>query len=104
MSNLPTIRTVALLAGVSIKTVSRVINGETQHVTPALAGKVRAAVEELGYVPNPLARSLRTEGTVTEVDPTELVPGDVVLGLSDHDLAGCHCDVRVKVLRYQRAA
>jgi hypothetical protein len=34
-----------------------------------------------------------------EVDPTELKPGDVVLSLSDHDIAGCHCDVRVTIVR-----
>lgn len=36
---------------------------------------------------------------IIEVDPTELLPGDVVVKLGDHDLAGCHCDVRVTVLR-----
>lgn len=34
-----------------------------------------------------------------EIDPTELQPGDVVVKLNDHDLAGCHCDVRVTVRR-----
>lgn len=34
-----------------------------------------------------------------EVDPTELLPGDVVVTLSDHDEGGCHCDVRVTVRR-----
>lgn len=42
----------------SIKTVSRVVNGET-NVSPALAGRVRAAVESLGYAPDPLASRLR---------------------------------------------
>jgi hypothetical protein len=40
-----------------------------------------------------------TANQVVEVDPTELLPGDVVVKLGDHDLAGCHCDVRVTVLR-----
>jgi LacI family transcriptional regulator len=55
----PTIRDVAAAAGVSIKTVSRVANGDA-HVAPATAQRVRAAIEQLGYRANPLARSLRT--------------------------------------------
>ncbi|OXS82912.1 LacI family transcriptional regulator [Kocuria marina subsp. indica] len=49
---------VSAQAGVSIKTVSRVVNGET-NVTPALAERVRAAVDSLGYAPDPLASRLR---------------------------------------------
>lgn len=52
-----TLRDVARVAGVSIKTVSRVVNGEA-HVTPATADKVRAAIDQLGYVPNIFARRL----------------------------------------------
>ncbi len=33
------------------------------------------------------------------IDPTELQPGDVVTSISDHDISGCHCDVRVTVIR-----
>ncbi|HET7121415.1 MAG TPA: LacI family DNA-binding transcriptional regulator [Solirubrobacterales bacterium] len=51
-------RHVAALAGVSLKTVSRVVNGEPT-VDPALAERVRAAIEELGYEPDPIAQSLR---------------------------------------------
>ena len=40
-----------------------------------------------------------TEVVRIEVDPTELRPGDVVLELNDHDISGCHCDVRVTVER-----
>ena len=49
---------VADLAGVSIKTVSRVLNNEP-HVKEKLARKVRDAVEQLKYVPSQSARSLR---------------------------------------------
>ncbi len=42
--------------------------------------------------------------TELEVDPTGLLPGDTVVRLSDHDLSGCHCDVRVTVLREKRTA
>ncbi|MEO3752435.1 LacI family DNA-binding transcriptional regulator [Streptomyces sp. B6B3] len=48
---------VARQAGVSLKTVSNVIN-EWPHVTPATRAKVLRAVEELGYRPHPSARAL----------------------------------------------
>ena len=46
-----TIYDVAGLAGVSIATVSRVING-TARVRPATADKVINAIEALGFVPD----------------------------------------------------
>lgn len=51
-----TIHDVAARAGVSIATVSRVLNGKTKG--PA-AARVMEAVEALAYVPNPAARNLR---------------------------------------------
>lgn len=51
-------RDVAALAGVGIKTVSRVVNDEP-GVSQALVDRVREAVEELGFRPNPAASSLR---------------------------------------------
>ena len=53
-----TIKDVAKLAGVSFKTVSRVINREPS-VGEALQTKVWAAIEELNYQPNLSARQLR---------------------------------------------
>ena len=53
-----TLRDVARLAGVSAMTVSNVINGREGRVSAATVEKVRAAVEEIGYVPNASARSL----------------------------------------------
>ena len=52
-----TIYDVASHAGVSIKTVSRVMNDEP-NVRPATREKVEAAAEALGYSPNLSARSL----------------------------------------------
>lgn len=52
-----TIQHVADHAGVSIKTVSRVLNNEP-NVTPAMRGRVLAAVEALRYRPSVSARSL----------------------------------------------
>lgn len=52
-----TIYDVAALAGVSIKSVSRVLN-RGPNVSPALEAKVRAAVETLDYRPSLSARTL----------------------------------------------
>jgi LacI family transcriptional regulator len=51
-------REVAALARVSIKTVSRVVNGEP-NVSPALLDRVMGAVERLNYQHNLTASSLR---------------------------------------------
>jgi LacI family transcriptional regulator len=51
-------REVAALAGVAIKTVSRVMN-EVPTVDPDLAERVREAADMLGYRPNLTASSLR---------------------------------------------
>jgi LacI family transcriptional regulator len=63
----PTMNDVARRAGVSLKTVSRVVNGETT-VAPALAARVRAAVATLHYRPHlgasMLRRNERRTGTV----------------------------------------
>ena len=50
---------VARRAGVSQKTVSRVVNGEP-HVADAIRAKVQAAIEEMGFRPNAAARALVT--------------------------------------------
>jgi len=52
-----TILDVSRLAGVSAKTVSRVLNGEP-HVTDALQERVRAAAAQLNYHPNAFAQGL----------------------------------------------
>lgn len=52
-----TISDVARAAGVSMKSVSRVINNEP-NVSEKLRAKVQAAVDSLGYVPDLAARSL----------------------------------------------
>lgn len=66
----PGITDVAKLAGVSLATVSRAMNGNPT-VDPALAERVRAAAARLGYTASPVARSLvlgRTQ-TVAVVIP-----------------------------------
>ena len=53
----PTINDVARLAGVSKKTVSRVIN-QSPLLNQTTREKVEAVIADLGYVPNPQARAL----------------------------------------------
>lgn len=60
----PTMRDVAALAGVSIKTVSRVIN-EEPAVSDALKAKVLTAAQQLGYRPNFTASTLRRSSNST---------------------------------------
>jgi len=54
-----TIKDVAKLSGVSISTVSRVIN-DSKPVSPEVRKKVLSIIEETGYKPNDVARSLVT--------------------------------------------
>jgi len=57
-----TVKDVAERAGVSISTVSRVLTGSAP-VSKELHRRVVAAIEELGYRPNALARGLRIRRT-----------------------------------------
>ncbi len=59
-----TLNDVAKLAGVSTMTVSRVING-SGYTSPAAQARVNQAIAELGYMPNVLARQLRSSRTKT---------------------------------------
>jgi LacI family transcriptional regulator len=70
---LPTLRQVAALSGVSLKTVSRVFNNE-QHVAADTATRVRAAAAQLGFRPNAIARELRVGARSTLVG---LIIGDL---------------------------
>ena len=63
-SHIATIADVARLAGVSIATVSRVVNGSTP-VIPETAERVHAAVRQLCYVPRAAARVLASRKTHT---------------------------------------
>ncbi|WP_134704268.1 catabolite control protein A [Ammoniphilus sp. YIM 78166] len=59
-----TIYDVAREAGVSMATVSRVVNGNP-NVKPTTRKKVLAAIERLGYRPNAVARGLASKKTTT---------------------------------------
>src|SRR5947207_6581183 len=61
----PTMLDVAALAGVGLKTVSRVVNGEP-GVSPTLEAKVRRAIEQLNYRRDANASMLRRLGGKTQ--------------------------------------
>lgn len=58
---MPSLTDVARLAQVSIATVSRVIN-DSDKVTDQTRDKVKRVMDQLGYVPNRVARRLRQKG------------------------------------------
>ena len=59
-----TIKDVAREAGVSIATVSRVLN-KSSTVREDLADRVNSAIEKLGYYPNSIARTLKNDSSKT---------------------------------------
>ena len=59
-----TIYDVAREAGVSMATVSRVVNGNP-NVKPSTRKKVFAVIDELNYRPNAVARGLASKKTTT---------------------------------------
>jgi LacI family transcriptional regulator len=61
---MPTVLDVAKRAGVAPITVSRVINN-SGYISQITRERVEAAVKELGYVPNTIARGLRSKRTMT---------------------------------------
>lgn len=98
-----TIKDVAAHAGVSVATVSAVVN-DADWVTDATRARVRRAVAELGYRPNRVARSLKTKeayavGAIVS-DITNPFFTEVIRGLShalqetDRNLFLCDADHR----------
>ncbi len=59
-----TIKAVAMDAGVSVATVSRVINN-LPNVRPELVVRVNRSIEKLNYFPNTIARSLKFDSTLS---------------------------------------
>ena len=83
----PKLSDVAALAGVSPTTVSRVLNNRG-YLSEATRTKVHEAVQQLGYRPNAIARSLqgRRSQTVGLIFPTVANPfyGEMVYQLENH--------------------
>ena len=80
MAKKATMMDVARLAQVSVSTVSHVIN-KTAPISEATAERVRAAIDQLNYSPNLLARSLRHE-------KSHLI-GVVMLDITSEFYGGC---------------
>lgn len=80
----PKIKDVADYAGVAPSTVSRVLNNP-DRVSPVTLEKVNKAIEQLGFRPNILARSMRTGKTSTIAvvlpDITNLFFPELILGI-----------------------
>jgi LacI family transcriptional regulator len=88
MDKKPTIIDVAERAGVSIKTVSRVINNE-RHVSTETRVRVRKAVADLGFEANESARGMRSQAQERSYvigqlygDPGGVYTSDIQIGLS----------------------
>jgi LacI family transcriptional regulator len=85
------LKDVAARAGVSLMTVSKVLR-DAPDVSPATKANIRRLVEEMGYVPDALARGLRTRHTrllgVVLPSVTHPLLGRVILALEDraHEL------------------
>jgi LacI family transcriptional regulator len=89
MSKRATIADVAALTGVHKATVSRALNPVTEaQVNPATARRIQKAAKQLGYVPNMMARSLRTSQSmaigVIVPDLTNPIFPPIVRGIENH--------------------
>lgn len=73
----PTLAAVAERSAVSIKTASRVLNGE-KYVAVDTAERVLAAAEDLGFRPNAVARSLRQGSSTGTIGVLLACMGDSV--------------------------
>lgn len=104
-----TMKDVAQLAGVSVGTVSRVINQEKGLKATTLV-KVEAAIEELHYVPNVYARGMKTSrtDTIALIIPTIWHPFfgefafhvETILSQKNYKLLLCNTDGAKKDLEY----
>lgn len=82
--SIPTLKSIAALAGVSYVTVSRVING-SGHVAPETARRVNAIISETGYTPNGNARLLQGQqvplvGLLASLGPGDPAPPLALIG------------------------
>lgn len=82
-----TMKDVAQRANVALGTVSRIIN-RNATVSPELRDHVEAVIEELGYRPNVIARTMRTQRTqaigIVVTDITQPVAARLVSAASEH--------------------
>jgi LacI family transcriptional regulator len=92
VSKRPTRNDVARVAGVSVATVSYVVNNGPRPVAPQTRAKVLAAIEKLDYKPHAIARSLKTGHTHTIglVIPTVVSPGQAYLANAVEEILAQH--------------
>lgn len=102
-----TLTEVALLAGVSLTTASKAINGQ-RRIAAATRARVMEAARELRFTPNPHARSLHTGrtsivGTLILDSSAQRFAMPVMLGaesaLTEIDLSMIVCDARGRLDR-----
>ena len=90
-----TMRDVATVAGVSLQTVSNVVNQRSNRMTDTTEAHVRRVIENLGFRPNRVAGGLRRSETQTVaflvVDPAAHFLGDP---MTDLFLAGLGDELR----------
>ncbi len=88
-------RDVAKAAGVSVQTVSNLVNGRTAHMSTETEARLRQVIETLGFRPNSSARGLRSKSTRTLAfvigDASEAFLGDP---MTDLFLAGMGSELR----------
>ncbi|WP_406765503.1 LacI family DNA-binding transcriptional regulator [Candidatus Clostridium radicumherbarum] len=60
-----TIKDIAQLGGVSIATVSKILNNKSDDIGRETIDRIKKIIEESGYVPNSIARSMVTKATKT---------------------------------------
>lgn len=59
------LKKIAELAGVSVATVSKVINGKDQHISHETRERINEIIKSTGYMPNAVARGLKIKKTNT---------------------------------------
>lgn len=101
-----TIKDVALLAQVSTSTVSRVLGGKV-FVDEETSRRVREAMKQLNYRPNPLAKALREKRTNTfallvpgienQIWPLVVRGAENIARKNDYSVILCNTDNDVKV-------
>jgi LacI family transcriptional regulator len=101
-----TLSDVAMLAGVSVATASKALNGRNE-VAPATRSRVLAAADKLAFQPNVLAKGLISGRTMTVGLLTDELAGrfaiPVLLGvenaLGDEEMSVLLCDARGDAIR-----
>ena len=58
-----TMKDIAMAANVSSATVSKVVNGADQHISKTKREEILRLIEQMGYIPNPIARGLKNKHT-----------------------------------------